>query len=87
MWRIGLAGALRWLTCLVFLLSGSSSAQPRLLLKRREGAPISGRVLLGILLLLMVIGVDSQCGPKNWHASFRREKVAQGNAAAGPADA
>jgi hypothetical protein len=53
-----------------------------LLLKRRPGAPFSGRVLLGILLLLMVVGVDSQCGPKNWHASFRREKVAQGNVAA-----
>jgi hypothetical protein len=53
-----------------------------LLLKRRPGAPISGRVLLGVLLLLMVVGVDSQCGPKNWHVSFRREKVAQGNLAA-----
>lgn len=53
-----------------------------LLLKRRTGAPVSGRVLLGALLLFLVVGADSQCGPKNWHASFRREKTAQGNIAA-----
>jgi hypothetical protein len=51
-----------------------------LLLKRRAGLPVSNRVFLGALLLFLVVGADSQCGPKNWHASFRPEKRAEGNA-------
>ena len=70
------------LLALWFFLGAAPLGLGILLLKRREGAPVSGRVLLGVLLLLMVVGIDSQCGPKSWHASFRREKVAQGNATA-----
>jgi hypothetical protein len=31
-------------------------------------------------VLLLVIGADTQCGPKNWHAPFRPQKLAAGNA-------
>jgi hypothetical protein len=33
------------------------------------------RVLLGVLLLFVVLGADALCGPKNWHAPFRRERM------------
>jgi hypothetical protein len=61
------------------ILGAAPLAVGMMLLNRRTGAPVSGRVFLATLLLLMVVGGDSQCGPKNWHASFRREKLAQGN--------
>jgi len=33
------------------------------------------RVLLCVVLLFVVLGADALCGPKNWHAPFRREKM------------
>ena len=33
------------------------------------------RVLVGVLLLFLVVGVDGNFGPTNWHTLFRQEKL------------
>jgi len=61
-----------------WLVLGAAPLFLGVLLLRRGELPRRqwlGRVLLGVLLLFLVLGADALCGPKNWHALFRREKM------------
>lgn len=49
--------------------------------KSPPGGCFFRRASLGVLLLFLVLGADAQFGPKNWHALFRPEKTARGDAA------
>lgn len=40
----------------------------------------SGKFLLGVAVLVVVILLDAELGPNNWHAPFRRARITSGNA-------
>ncbi|SPE53347.1 membrane hypothetical protein [Verrucomicrobia bacterium] len=71
-----LVGCLFWL-----FFGGAPLALGTWLLRNSSKALVSGKVCLGGLVLFAVLGLDSLCGPKNWHGVFRREKSVQGDAA------
>ena len=69
----GLAG-----TLIPWMIFGAAPLSLGALLLRRGQAPRRHWlrwVLTGVLLLFVVAGLDAFCGPKNWHAPFRPEKM------------